>query len=70
MGVVSRSPPAQLESSGLALKMVLAEAPTPGPRCPARFHNRELQAVASLKHPDIVQIHDGYRAGGLLHTFV
>ena len=34
------------------------------PRRPARLH-KEAQAVASLKHPDIVQIHDVGQAGGL-----
>ena len=47
----------------VALKMVLAGAHA-GPDALARFH-KEAQAVASLQHPDIVQIHDVGQAGGL-----
>ncbi len=47
----------------VALKMVLAGAHA-GPRALARFH-KEAQAVASLQHPSIVQIHDVGQAGGL-----
>ena len=62
MGVVYKA--RQLNLNRLvALKMVLAGAHA-GPVALARFHN-EAQAVASLKHPDIVQIHDVGRAGGL-----
>ena len=62
MGVVYKA--RQLNLNRLvALKMVLAGAHA-GPVALARFHNK-AQAVASLKHPDIVQIHDVGRAGGL-----
>ena len=47
----------------VALKMVLAGAHA-GPNALARFH-MEAQAVASLQHPNIVQIHDVGQAGGL-----
>ena len=47
----------------VALKMVLAGAHA-GPHALARFH-KEAQAVASLQHPNIVQIHDVGQAGGL-----
>jgi len=47
----------------VALKMVLAGAHA-GPKALARFH-AEAQAVASLQHPNIVQIHDVGQAGGL-----
>ena len=47
----------------VALKMVLAGAHA-GPNALARFH-KEAQAVASLQHPNIVQIHDVGQAGGL-----
>ena len=47
----------------VALKMVLAGAHA-GPGALARLH-KEAQAVASLQHPDIVQIHDVGQAGGL-----
>jgi predicted Ser/Thr protein kinase len=47
----------------VALKMVLAGAHA-GPRALARLH-KEAQAVASLNHPDIVQIHDVGQADGL-----
>ncbi len=47
----------------VALKMVLAGAHA-GAHALARFH-KEAQAVASLQHPNIVQIHDVGQAGGL-----
>ncbi len=47
----------------VALKMVLAGAHA-GPKALARFH-MEAHAVASLQHPNIVQIHDVGQAGGL-----
>jgi eukaryotic-like serine/threonine-protein kinase len=47
----------------VALKMVLAGAHA-GPGALERLH-KEAQAVASLKHPDIVQIHDVGQVGGL-----
>jgi hypothetical protein len=47
----------------VALKMILAGAHA-GSVALARFH-KEAQAVASLRHPDIVQIHDVGETGGL-----
>ncbi len=47
----------------VALKMVLAGAHA-GPAALARIR-KEAEAVASLNHPDIVQIHDVGEAGGL-----
>ena len=62
MGVVYKARQINLNRL-VALKMVLAGAHA-GPLALARFHN-EAQAVASLQHPDIVQIHDVGEAGGL-----
>jgi Protein kinase domain len=62
MGVVYKARQINLNRL-VALKMVLAGAHA-GPIALARFH-REAQAVASLQHPDIVQIHDVGQAGGL-----
>jgi tRNA A-37 threonylcarbamoyl transferase component Bud32 len=62
MGVVYKARQNNL-SRLVALKMVLAGAHA-GPDALARFHN-EAQAVASLQHPDIVQIHDVGQVGGL-----
>ena len=62
MGVVYKARQTNLGRL-VALKMVLAGAHA-GPGALARLH-KEAQAVASLKHPDIVQIHDVGQAGGL-----
>ncbi len=62
MGVVYKARQINLNRL-VALKMVLAGAHA-GPVALARFH-KEAQAVASLQHPDIVQIHDVGQAGGL-----
>jgi len=62
MGVVYKARQINLNRL-VALKMVRAGAHA-GPRALARFH-KEAQAVASLQHPDIVQIHDVGQAGGL-----
>ncbi len=62
MGVVYKARQINLNRL-VALKMVLAGAHA-GPVSLARFH-REAQAIASLRHPDIVQIHDVGQAGGL-----
>ena len=62
MGVVYKARQINLNRL-VALKMVLAGAHA-GPVTLARFH-REAQAVASLQHPDIVQIHDVGQVGGL-----
>ncbi len=62
MGVVYKARQINLNRL-VALKMVLAGAHA-GPVALARFH-REAQAIASLQHPDIVQIHDVGQAGGL-----
>jgi tRNA A-37 threonylcarbamoyl transferase component Bud32 len=62
MGVVYKARQNNL-SRLVALKMVLAGAHA-GPDALARFH-KEAQAVASLQHPDIVQIHDVGQVGGL-----
>jgi len=62
MGVVYKARQINLNRL-VALKMVLAGAHA-GPVALARFH-KEAQAVASLRHSDIVQIHDVGQAGGL-----
>src|SRR5271165_7103630 len=62
MGVVYKARQINLNRL-VAIKMVLAGAHA-SPVALARFHN-EAQAIASLKHPDIVQIHDFGQAGGL-----
>src|SRR5271166_6465108 len=62
MGVVYKARQINLNRL-VALKMVLAGAHA-GPVALARFHN-EARAVASLQHPDIVQILDVGQAGGL-----
>jgi eukaryotic-like serine/threonine-protein kinase len=62
MGVVYKARQTNLGRL-VALKMVLAGAHA-GPGVLARLQ-KEAQAVASLKHPDIVQIHDVGQAGGL-----
>jgi len=62
MGVVYKARQINLNRL-VALKMVLAGAHA-GPVALARFH-KEAQAVASLQHPDIVQIHDVGQASGL-----
>ncbi len=62
MGVVYKARQTNL-SRLVALKMVLTGAHA-GPHALERLH-KEAQAVASLKHPDIVQIHDVGQAGGL-----
>ena len=62
MGVVYKARQTNLGRL-VALKMVLAGAHA-GPSALARLY-KEAQAVASLKHPDIVQIHDVGQAGGL-----
>jgi hypothetical protein len=62
MGVVYKARQINLNRL-VALKMVLAGAHA-GPVAVARFH-AEAQAVASLEHPDIVQIHDVGETGGL-----
>jgi eukaryotic-like serine/threonine-protein kinase len=62
MGVVYKARQINLNRL-VALKMVLAGAHA-GRVALMRFH-REAQAVASLQHPDIVQIHDVGQAGGL-----
>jgi eukaryotic-like serine/threonine-protein kinase len=62
MGVVYKARQINLNRP-VALKMILAGA-NAGPVSLARFH-REAQAIASLQHPDIVQIHDVGQAGGL-----
>ncbi len=62
MGVVYKARQINLNRL-VALKMVRAGAHA-GPRALARFH-KEAQALASLQHPDIVQIHDVGQAGGL-----
>ncbi len=62
MGVVYKARQINLNRL-VALKMILAGAHA-GPVALARFH-REAQAVASLQHSDIVQIHDIGQADGL-----
>jgi eukaryotic-like serine/threonine-protein kinase len=62
MGVVYKARQINLNRL-VALKMVLVGAHA-GPVALARFHG-EAQAIASLQHPDIVQIHDVGQAGGL-----
>ncbi|MEA2567977.1 MAG: eukaryotic-like serine/threonine-protein kinase [Actinomycetota bacterium] len=62
MGVVYKARQIKLGRL-VALKMVLAGAHA-GPDALARFH-KEAQAVASLQHPNIIQIHDLGQAGGL-----
>jgi eukaryotic-like serine/threonine-protein kinase len=62
MGVVYKARQINLNRP-VALKMVLAGAHA-GPVALTRFY-REAQAVASLHHPDIVQIHHVGEAGGL-----
>jgi len=62
MGVVYKARQINLNRL-VALKMVLAGAHA-GPVALARFH-KEAQAIASLQHPNIVQIHDVGQAGGL-----
>ena len=62
MGVVYKARQTNLGRL-VALKMVLAGAHA-GPGVLARLQ-KEAQAVASLNHPDIVQIHDVGQAGGL-----
>jgi hypothetical protein len=62
MGVVYKARQINLNRL-VALKMILAGAHA-GHVARARF-DMEAQAVASLQHPDIVQIHDVGQAGGL-----
>ena len=62
MGVVYRARQIKLNRL-VALKMILAGAHA-GSVVLARFH-KEAQAVASLQHPDIVQIHYVGQTGGL-----
>ena len=62
MGVVYQARQINLNRL-VALKMVLAGVHA-GPVALARFH-KEAQAVASLRHADIVQIHDVGQADGL-----
>ena len=62
MGVVYKARQISLNRL-VALKMVLAGAHA-GPVTLARFH-KEAQALASLQHPDIVQVHDIGQVGGL-----
>ena len=62
MGVVYKARQINLNRL-VALKMILAGAHA-GPVARARFH-REAQAVASLQHSDIVQIHDVGETSGL-----
>jgi hypothetical protein len=62
MGVVYKARQINLNRL-VALKMILAGAHA-GPVALSRFH-REAQAVASLQHSDIVQIHDVGETSGL-----
>jgi eukaryotic-like serine/threonine-protein kinase len=61
MGVVYRARHRKLNRA-VALKMILAGAYA-SPQDRARFQ-REAQAVAALRHPNVVQVYDSGEAGG------